>query len=278
MKTSSKGSQKRLDIRVSKGMEEFFPGELYEHLSSAGIWLEETAGDTIIKCYPGNIDDFLQKLGQSGMEIRSYTIVDEPEQDYAELTRKYFRPIKVGAITILAPWNKTKRPGTRIVIEPGMAFGTGRHESTRLMLKLIEGIDMKNKRVLDLGCGSAVLALYASILGASGVIAVDNDTEAVLSAQKNVKLNSIDNIDLVCSGLESVAGIYDVVLANLDIRTFTTHFRHIGGLVKRDGYLVVSGILGRDKNKLLSLFDRFLLKRMEAKNAWRGFLFQNSSL
>ena len=111
-------------------------------------------------------------------------VTDEPEQDYAELTKKYFRPIQIEGLTILAPWNKTKRKGPRILIEPGMAFGTGRHESTRLMIKLMGSIDFKGKKVLDIGCGSAILSLYAALLGAKKVLAVDNDEDTVLSARK----------------------------------------------------------------------------------------------
>jgi ribosomal protein L11 methyltransferase len=277
MTSDKKGPQKRLDIRVAKGMEEFFPDVLYENLAS-GIWLEEKGDDTVIKCYPDNVDDFLEKLRLSGMQSKGYVVVDEPGQDYAELTRKYFRPIRVGNIIILAPWNKTKRQGIRIYIEPGMAFGTGRHESTKIMLKLIEGIDVKGKRILDIGCGSAILSLYASILGAESVIAVDNDEETVFSARKNLDLNNTANIELLCSDLQHVTGAYDIVLANIDIRTFTAHSDHIETLVRKGGHLIVSGILGRDRKKLLALFDHFSLCSIEAKNAWRGFVFQKPVL
>jgi ribosomal protein L11 methyltransferase len=267
----------RVEILVEKGTEELFPEAIYKGLSSSGLWIEDQGGDVIIKCYPENADAFLRILRESKMDIKNISVEHEPEQDYTELTKKYFRPIKVEGITILAPWNKTKRQGIRIFIEPGMAFGTGRHESTKIMLKLMGEMDFKNKRVLDIGCGSAILSLYASMLNAKKVIAVDNDADTILSAQKNVDLNNASNIKLVCSDLDNISGTYGIVLANIDIRTFRASSAHIMGVVKKNGYLVVSGILGRDRKELLSLFGSFSLVRMEQKNAWRGFVFQNTA-
>ncbi|MBA4390625.1 MAG: hypothetical protein C0399_06790 [Syntrophus sp. (in: bacteria)] len=277
MTSARKGFKKRVDIVVEKGAEELFPEVLYKALSPGGIWIEEKGNDAVIKCYPDNVDAFLHILQTSKMETKDTLVVDEPEQDYAEMTKKYFRPIQVEGITILAPWNKTKRKGIRILIEPGMAFGTGRHESTRIMVKLMGGMDMKDKSILDIGCGSAILSLYATVLGAQKVVAVDNDEDTVLSAHKNIDLNNVSNIALTCSDLQQVRGAYDIVLANIDIRTFKATSAHVMTLVKESGYLVVSGILGRDRKELLSLFNSFSLIRMEQKNAWRGFVLQKKN-
>jgi ribosomal protein L11 methyltransferase len=203
-------------------------------------------------------------------------VTDEPEQDYAELTKKYFRPIQIEGLTILAPWNKTKRKGPRILIEPGMAFGTGRHESTRLMIKLMGSIDFKGKEVLDIGCGSAILSLYAGLLGAKKVLAVDNDEDTVVSARKNIALNNTSAIEIVHSDLQQIKGAYDIVLANIDIRTFRATSTHIRILLRKGGHLVISGILGRDKKELLSLFNSLSCLRVEQKNSWRGFVFQKN--
>jgi ribosomal protein L11 methyltransferase len=207
---------------------------------------------------------------------KDIVVTDEPEQDYTEMTKKYFRPIHVEGATILAPWNKTRRGGLHILIEPGMAFGTGRHESTRLMIKAMNNIDMKNKRVLDIGCGSAILSLYAALLGARKIFAVDNDEDTVLSARRNIELNSARAVEITCRDLREVSGTYDIILANIDIRTFRATAVHIITLIRKGGYLLVSGILGRDRKELLSLFDSLSCLRMERKNAWRGFIFQKN--
>lgn len=275
--SAGKGFKTRVDITVEKGTEELFPEALYNALSSAGIWIEEKGNDTVIKCYPADVDSFLRILQTSKLETKDIVVVEEPEQNYAEITKKYFRPIQIEGITILAPWNKTKRKGIRILIEPGMAFGTGRHESTKIMVKLMGGMDMKDKSVLDIGCGSAILSLYAAALGAERVVAVDNDEDAVLSAHKNIDLNNVSNIALSCSDLQKVREPYDIVLANIDIRTFNATSVHIMTLVEKGGYLVISGILGRNKKELISLFSSFSLLRMEQKNAWQGFVFQKKA-
>ncbi len=276
MTSVAKNFRTRVDITVKKGAEEVFPESFYESLPAPGIWIEEKGNDAVIKCYPENVNAFLRMLRTLRIAMIDVLVTKELEQDYAELTKKYFRPIQIEGLTILAPWNKTKRDGLRILIEPGMAFGTGRHESTRIMIKLMNNINMKGKRVLDIGCGSAILSLYAALLGAKKVLAVDNDADTVSSARKNIVLNKASNIKLMCSDFRNVSDIHDIVLANIDIRTFRASSAHIMDLVKKNGYLIISGILRRNKKELLSFFDSFSLVREEQENSWLGFVFQRT--
>jgi ribosomal protein L11 methyltransferase len=277
MTSSDKASRKRVDITVKKGAQELFPEFFYEELPASGIWIEEKGESAVIKCYPKNVNTFLKILRTLKIATKDILIVDEPEQNYAELTKKYFRPIQIEGLTILAPWNKTKRKGPRILIEPGMAFGTGRHESTRLMVKLMKNIDFNGKKVLDIGCGSAILSLYAALLGAKKILAADNHEDTVVSARKNIELNSTDAIELVYSDLRQIKGTYDIILANIDISTFRSVSIHVSKLVRKGGYLIVSGILGRDRKELLSLFGFLSCLRIEQKNTWRGFVFQKKN-
>lgn len=264
----------RVDVTVSKGSEELLPESFYDLLPASGLWIEEKGDTTVLKCYPTDEKKFLQVLKHLGICKTNFRVTHETECDYSELTRKYFRPIRVEGLTILAPWNKSNRKGPRIFIEPGMAFGTGRHESTRLMIKLMDTINFQNKEVLDIGCGSAILSLYAATLGAGGVYAVDNDPDAIASARKNIRLNSVSVIQTARKDLRKVTETYDVILANIDIRTFRTTSQKITELLRKNGYLVVSGIVGRDRKELLSLFPDLLCKEVVRKNSWRGFLFQ----
>jgi ribosomal protein L11 methyltransferase len=276
MAGAKKTSRIRIDITVKKGAQELFPEAFYDELPASGIWIEEKGGTAVIKCYPKNVDSFLKVLRTLKIPTKDVLVTDEPEQDYAELTKKYFRPIQIEGLTILAPWNKTRRRGPRILIEPGMAFGTGRHESTRLMINLMGNIDMKGKKVLDIGCGSAILSLYAALLGAKKVLAVDNDEDTVVSARKNIDLNNNSAVEIVYRDLQQITGAYDVVLANIDIRTFRATSNHIITFMRKGGYLLVSGILGRDRKELLSLFGSLSSLRVEQKNSWRGFIFHKN--
>lgn len=261
----------RLEILLDRGTEQLLPEGFYE-LSNPGIWIEDRGADVLVKCYPCEPERLLQLLRLSGIIPKDIRFCEEEDHDYAALTRKYFRPIRIEDISIVPPWSK-KRKGPRIIIEPGMAFGTGRHESTRLMIRLMRGMNLAGKKVLDLGCGSAILALYAEMLGADFILAVDNDPDAVLSARKNLALNNARGVSLACTSLDNVRGRFDLILANLDIRTFTAFSQHVAGLLNNNGLLVVSGILGRDERKLLSLFLGFSCLQRERMNAWRGFLF-----
>jgi len=265
---------RRVDIVVDRGAEELLPEEVYTLHSPSGIWVVEENGETIIRAYPEHMETFLACMRQSGIRIGDVRVAEEVRRDYSEMAKRYFRPVTVEDIVIRASWNSKRKDVNYITIEPGMAFGTGRHESTRLMMKLMRDVDFTGKRVLDIGCGSALLSLYARLKGAKHVYAVDNDVDAILSAQKNVLLNDVSGIELVCADLMDVSGRYDIVLANIDIRTFALSSGHIMGLLKKKGALIVSGIIGREKKEALRLFLPWEPAAEVRKNAWRGFLFK----
>jgi ribosomal protein L11 methyltransferase len=266
----------RVELLLEKGVEELLPEELYT-LSASGVWTEEKDGTVLVRFYPEDGEAFLEAVKNSHLPVLEIRKELEELKDYSALTKKYFRPIRIEDLTILPPWSKRKPGGPSLVIEPGMAFGTGRHESTKLMIKIMRSIDFKGAAVLDLGCGSGILSLYAALLGAKTVVAVDNDLDTVLNARKNVTLNKAGNIEVVCADLADIGGSYDVILANLDIRTFTTYAPTVIAFAKSGTKVVVSGILGRDRTKLLPLFQSLEFTRMEQKNSWRGFLFEVNS-
>jgi len=261
----------RVEILAEKGQEELFTDRMYQ-LVSKGIWLEEKGDSVMIKCYPEKPESFLRQLQTSGLKITGINVKHEELKDYSELTRQYFRPIRIGKLIIRAPWNKKKDNVREIVIEPGMAFGTGRHESTKIMIKLMDAVNFTGKTVLDIGCGSGILALNAYLLGAKKVFAVDNDLDAVLNAKKNVSLNEANTINLACASLQHIHGIYDIVLANIDIKTFSEHSEAVANFVKKDGYLFISGILSKNRDQLFKLFDTWNLINSYRMNSWWGFL------
>ncbi len=274
LKDNAQGTTTRVDIVVDRGAEELLPEDIYMLYSPSGIWVVEDEAGTIIRAYPEHVETYLAAMRGSGVALRDISVTEEARRDYSEVARRYFRPIAVEDIVIRASWNRKKKGINYITIEPGMAFGTGRHESTRLMMKLMRDADMRGKRALDIGCGSALLSLYARLKGARHVYAVDNDLDAVLSAQKNVLLNEATGIELVCANLMDVGGRYDVILANLDIRTFAMSSGRILGLLKKGGTLIISGIIGREKKEALKLFAPYEPVAQVKKNAWMGFVFK----
>jgi ribosomal protein L11 methyltransferase len=274
LEKNGQATEKRVDIVIDPGAYELLPEDIYTVHAPTGLWIVEENSRTIMRAYPEHVETYIAAVRRSGISTGEITVTEEPRRDYAEMARKYFRPISIEDITIRAPWNTPRPAVAYITIEPGMAFGTGRHESTRLMMKMMRGVDFTGMRVLDLGCGSGLLSLYARLKGAKYVYAVDNDIDAVLSAQKNVLLNTMSGIELVCADLKDVRGRYDIVLANLDIRTFALHSAHIKALWKKNGTLIISGIIGREKKDALSLFLPCLPVTEVKKNSWRGYVFR----
>lgn len=264
-------STTRIDILAEKGTEEVLTEEFY--VLCRHTWIEDEQDRVVIKCYPLHTGALLDYLSASRLPIHCVTIVEEQERDYADLVRKHFTPVKVGPVTVLPPWRKATGKPYAIVIEPGMAFGTGRHESTKLMLKMMGAIDMKGKKVLDIGCGSGILAIYASMLGASRVVAIDNDPLAVQAAQKSCRLNRREGILLACSHLEATRTGFDVVLANLDFKTFSAWASRVADRVKPGGSLIISGIEAQYADHVPRLFKRFTLVKKHRMKEWHGFVF-----
>lgn len=265
-------STARVDILMEKGSDEALDTEFYA--LSGGIWLEEQGGSLLMKCYPPDAEAFLAYLRVSRLSEVRVTMVQEEERDYVALVRQHFTPVRIGSVTILPPWRKTKRKGAVLVIEPGMAFGTGRHESTKLMIRMMAHVDMGGKRVLDLGSGSAILSLYARLLGARPVVAVDNDPLAGIAAKKSCSLNRANDVLIACAGPEGIKGRFDILLANLDFDTFKTHAREIARLVDEGGYLIASGIETQHASRAALLFKPMTLVRKRRMRDWCAFLFR----
>jgi ribosomal protein L11 methyltransferase len=262
----------RVDIALRKGAEEALDAEFYA--LSGGIWVEEQGASVLLKCYPTDSEAFLSYLAKSKPPLSRWKMVLEEEKDYVSVVRRLFTPVRVGDVTILPPWRKTKRKGPVIVIEPGMAFGTGRHESTRLMIGMMGTLDVKGRRVLDVGSGSGVLAVYARLLGAASVAAIDNDPLAVIAARKGFTLNRADDILLACAGPGTLKAKFDVVVANLDFDTFRKHGRDIVRLVDDGGYLIASGIEKQYAPQVTPLFEPMTPVRKKRLRDWYGFLFR----
>lgn len=240
----------RVQVFTEKGKEEFLPEELYR-LSPSGVEILEKKDYTILSFFPEDPETFI-KYASVSLEYKKIEIKKERLKNFIKITRDSFTPIKIGSLYILPPWEKKKK--NSIVILPGLAFGTGRHESTKIMIKLMERIDMEGKRVIDLGCGTGILSIFASKLKAKKVFAIDHDFDAVLSAKKNFLLNRIENTALACIDLQFLKGEFDIILANLDFETFERNKEVIKNLLKKDGLLVISGILKDERKRVISLF------------------------
>jgi ribosomal protein L11 methyltransferase len=261
----------RIELALRKGAEELLPLEIYERCS--GLWIEEANDEVKVICYPFEPETFLPRIECLGLPLLHVTSHAEKEKDYAALARAGFTPLRMRDLTILPPWRRTKRPGLKIVIEPGMAFGTGRHESTKLMLRFIRTLDLHGTHVVDLGCGSGLLAIYARLCGASRVLAVDNDPTATEAAIQNIALNRADKIEVLCAGIGEVNGTFGVALANLDFDTFSRHRDAVVGMVVPNGILAISGIEKQFAPRISALFGDLSLITHRRMGDWHGYVF-----
>lgn len=180
------------------------------------------------------------------------------DADWAERWKEGLEPRTVGRITVLPPWLASDDPpsGDQIVlaIEPGMAFGTGHHETTLGCLSALQELDLAGCRVIDVGTGTGVLALAAATLGAVEVVAVDTDPVAVMVAGENVAAHAVDTI-VLRTGSSSVAGPpADVVVANLITDTLLALASDLVGLAKPGGTLICSGVSVERTHEVLASF------------------------
>ncbi len=202
------------------------------------------------------------------------------EEDWAESWKQYYKPIHLGRVTIVPAWEDyTAAPGEIIVrMDPGMAFGTGTHETTRLVMQLLEDEVHGGESVLDVGTGSGILAICASKLGAARCSAYDIDPVAVKVARENVKDNGCTNITCGVSdllrGVDLANGKYDLCVANIVADIIIRMSPDIGACLTDNGRLIVSGIIGCRAAEVREALTAqgFSIVREETENDWLAIL------
>lgn len=206
-------------------------------------------------------------------------IIENDEQDWADNWKQYYKPVKIGKRLVIVPeWEKYEPSEGEIIVimDPGMAFGTGTHESTQLCAGLLEKYMPAGARVLDIGTGSGILAIAASKLGAAKVDAYDIDPMAVKVAAENIKKNGCPNIACGVSDLFSaVSGVYDFAAANITAEIIMRMAKNAAVYIKRGGMLALSGIIDSQCSEVKKSLDGagFSLKDEIYANGWCGLLF-----
>ncbi|MBR6917395.1 MAG: 50S ribosomal protein L11 methyltransferase [Clostridia bacterium] len=199
------------------------------------------------------------------------------EEDWADSWKQYYKPIKTGERIVIVPvWEKydAKDGETVVLMDPGMAFGTGTHETTRLCAKLLEKYVKSGCRMLDVGCGSGILAICAAKLGAESCFACDIDPVSVRVACENVGLNKTPCVvcresDLLKS-VEKVEGGYDVCTANIVADVIIRLAPDIGEYLANDAVFVVSGIIVERRDEVVDVLTKNGYKVIddETENGW----------
>lgn len=195
------------------------------------------------------IKEKLQELKDMGINIGKGTVTYETikEEDWANNWKKYYKPKRIGNKIVIKPmWEEYKEKENDIVIEldPGMAFGTGEHETTKMCIEALEKYVKPDSNVFDVGCGSGILAIAAAKLGAKKAIGVDLDPVAVESAKENVGLNNLDNIEILEGNLiEVIDEKADIVVANILAEIICILTEDVSRVLNPGGLFITSGII-----------------------------------
>lgn len=206
-------------------------------------------------------------------------LVGVNEEDWANSWKEYYKPLKIGDRIVICPaWEKYEPTDDELVVrmDPGMAFGTGTHETTRLVIRLLEKYTKPGCRMLDVGTGTGILAICASRLGAGICRAYDIDPTAVRVARENIKDSGLSNITCDPSDLlrqvDLSDGPYDLITANIVADIIIRMLPDVGRYLKDDGILIASGIIESRLSDVISACEAYDLEVAELllDNEWCG--------
>ena len=191
-----------------------------------------------------------------------------PDQDWVRLTQSQFAPVEITPEFWIVPtWHEPPAQAREVIrLDPGLAFGTGTHPTTRMCLRWIATHEVKGQRVLDYGCGSGILAIGAAKFGAASIDAVDIDEAAVTSTELNAQANEVQ----LNAGLPELAqGTYNTVLANILATPLKVLAPLLCSHVEAGGHLVLAGILERQEEELIQAYSPHLTLRVaDREEGW----------
>lgn len=199
------------------------------------------------------------------------------EEDWANSWKAYYKPIRIGEKIVIVPaWEKYDAKEDDIIVrmDPGMAFGTGTHETTRLVIGLLEKYVKPDVSVLDVGCGSGILAICASKLGAGYCKAYDIDPVAVKVARENIKDSGLDNVSCDVSDLlkqvDTECAPYGVICANIVADIIIRMTPDVGRLMDENSVILASGIIVERSEDVINCFDQngFSIAERVEENGW----------
>ncbi|MDR8106613.1 50S ribosomal protein L11 methyltransferase [Burkholderia cenocepacia] len=191
-------------------------------------------------------------------ETPQFVVREVEEQDWVRLTQSQFEPIPIGErIWVVPSWHDAPDPDALVLeLDPGLAFGTGSHPTTRLCMEWLEQSVKPGQSVLDYGCGSGILAILAKKCGANPVIGIDIDPQAVESARQNSERNRAE----VTYGLPDACpdGEFDIVVANILSNPLKLMASMLASKVKPGGRIALSGVLARQADEVAAVYARYV--------------------
>ncbi|HRE23804.1 MAG TPA: 50S ribosomal protein L11 methyltransferase [Bacteroidia bacterium] len=193
-------------------------------------------------------------------------------QNWNEEWEKNYPPIRVKNIYVRAPFHPDASDNDlEIIIQPKMAFGTGHHATTAMMMELMLETNIADKNVLDMGCGSGILAILASKLGCTSATGIDNDPNCVLNSIENLENNKIRNVEVLQGDASSLKDLkFEIILANINRNILLDDIASYNNALSDGGQLLVSGFLTEDVDCIKQSFGKYGLKlsRMKQNQNW----------
>lgn len=283
-----------------------------------GIENTQEDGATLIGCLvdvEGSAEQ-VEKLAQALTEFGAVGVMSKPfeEQNWSEVWKQFFKPRRIGKHFVVRPtWEEfgSSAEDLTIVLDPGEAFGTGDHPTTRMCLMLMEGADIGGRKVADIGCGSGILSIGACLLGAASVDAVDIESASVQVSEENARLNRVDFRAIVgegvrslldpadakslaeaaaeweqdevplrerpemSAGLPTIKPVYDVVISNIISAILIRMAPDVAMAVVPAGYWIVSGIIDMNWPDVLATANQvgFTLEELLNEGDWKAARF-----
>ena len=226
-------------------------------------------------CSTDNRDDLAVEnllLEPSFSDIRLLKVEEMPDKDWNEVWEASYQPVVVNdRCRVRAPFHEPD-PSFEfdLVIEPKMSFGTANHETTAQIIQLMLETDFQGKTVLDMGSGTAVLAILAKKLGAAHTVAIDNDEWAYRNAFTNTELNGVSDIEIVLGDASAIQGSFDVVLANINRNILLRDMHLYVAAMRPDAHIFFSGFYTEDLESIKAEAERLGLHycRHLSRNNW----------
>lgn len=238
--------------------------------------LDVSENELILKTYPEN-KKIAKEIESLILEknLGEVNIYEKDDEDWANNWKKYYKPLEVGEkIAIVPNWEKYENKNNRkeIIINPGMAFGTGTHESTYMCLEMLEKYVKKEDKIFDIGCGSGILAIASLKLGASHALAVDIDDKCIEATIENAKLNNVtDKVDVKKGNLlDVVRGDADLIVSNIIAEIIVDEIKNLKNHLHSGGIFISSGIISERKNMVVDALKQngFDIIDEKSKNNW----------
>lgn len=214
----------------------------------------------IIKAYFPEDDNLNKKIelvrenievipqNERGKKLGEVTVTEVYEEDWAEAWKKYYKPVRIGERIVIKPtWEEYEKNEDELIIEldPGMAFGTGTHETTMMCIEALESYVKDGHKLFDIGCGSGILSIVAAKLGAEKVIGVDIDSTCVKVSQENIRMNEVEDLIEIRQGnlLDVVHEKAHIIVANIIAEVIIEMTDYVPDYLYDGGIFIASGII-----------------------------------